>query len=172
MLRHYETLLRLFPFSNLGARGPQLRIYALEHIEPPQLERDFAPRTDPEQIVSAAGEFTLDDCVCEVDTAWDLWQFDGDWKLAPAAVTLACFGPFFDNDLVDHLRIDFGTDARYLPNPHIEGSVRMSQSNLKSLVTLTHQIEQALKLERRQLWSDSGENPAEAIAQSLAEPLN
>lgn len=72
----------------------------------------------------------------------------------------------------DHLRIDFGTDARYLPDPHIEGSVRMSQSNLKSLVTLTHQIEQAFKLNRRQLWSDSGENPAEAIAQSLGEPLN
>lgn len=168
MLRHFETMLGLFPFSNLAARGPELRVYALEHIEPPQIEHDFPLRADPGEMIATAAEFTLDDCVCEIDAAWDLWQFDGDWKLAPAAVTLACFGPLFDNDIGDHLRIDFGTDARYLPDPHIEGSLRMSQSNLKSLVTLTHQMEHSLKLERRQLWSDSGENPAEAIAQALA----
>jgi hypothetical protein len=167
MLRHFETVLGLFPFSSLAARGPELRIYAVEHIEPPQLEADFPPRTDPADVIAAAAEFTLDDCVCEVDTAWDLWQFAGDWKLAPASVTLAFFGPMFDNELGDHIRIDFGLDALYLPDPNIEGSLRMSQSNLKSLVTLSHQIEEALKLERRQLWSDSGENPAQAIALAL-----
>jgi hypothetical protein len=167
MLRHLETLLDLFPFSNLAARGPTLRIYALEHTEPPQLERDFPPRVDPADLISIAGEFSLEDCVVEVDAAWDLWQFDREWKLAPAAVTLSCFGPQFDNEVGDHLRIDFGPDARYLPDPGIEGSVRLSESNLKSLVTLTRQIEGAFKLERRRVWSDSGENPAELIAQSL-----
>ena len=36
---------------------------------------------------------------CEIEAAWELWQFGSDWKLAPAAVTLACFGPAFDNHI-------------------------------------------------------------------------
>ena len=65
------------------------------------------------------------------------------------------------------LRIDFGNDARFLPNPHIEGGPRMAQSNLKSLVHLVHEIERVLTLERRQLWSESGISPVDLIAQEL-----
>ncbi len=79
-------------------------------MEPPQAARSAISRRAPilADVIAAAAEFTLDDCVCEVDTAWDLWQFAGDWKLAPASVTLAFFGPMFDNELGDHIRIDFG----------------------------------------------------------------
>jgi hypothetical protein len=167
MLRHFEKLLGVFPYSKLANRGPVLRIYALEHAEPPQLEREFAPGVDPQAIIESAREFTHDDCAVEVDTYWDLWQFDQDWHLAPAAVTLQCFGPQFNNETRDQLRIDFGNDARFLPNPHLEGGPRMAQSNLKSLVRLVHEIEGALKIERRQLWSESGISPVDLIAQEL-----
>lgn len=127
--------------------------------------------TDPSVVVEAAREFTHDDCACEVDAAWDLWQFDDDWKLAPAAVTLGCFGPAFDpafdNDIADNLRIEFGLDSRFLPNPKIEGGLRMGQSNLQSLVHLVQDIESHMDLERRQLWSESGQSPADAIAEAL-----
>jgi len=109
--------------------------------------------------------------MCEVDAAWDLWRFDGDWKLAPAAVTLACFAPEFDNEVGDQLRIEFGPDSQFLPDPEIEGSVRLGESNLKSMVHLVHEIESKLDLERRLLWSESGENPIESILQALA-PLS
>jgi hypothetical protein len=167
MLRHFEKLLGLFPYSKLAARGPVLRIYALEHLEPPQLEREFLPGPEPREIVQAARDFAHDDCAFEVDATWDLWQFDGDWRLAPSAVTLACFAPAFDNDTGDQLRIDFGNDARFLPNPHLEGGPRMAQSNLKSLVTLVHEVERILDLDRRQLWSESGVSPVDLIAQEL-----
>lgn len=118
-------------------------------------------------MIETARDFMHDDCLCEVDTAWDLWQFEADWKLSPAAATLACFGPVFENEMGDHLRIDFGLESRYVPDPRIEGSLRMSQSNLKSLVHLVHEVERTLPLERRQLWSESGENPAELITKAL-----
>lgn len=167
MLRHFEKMLGLFPFSKLAARGPALRVYAIEHAEPSLFEREFPHAAEPPEMIEAATEFMHDDCACELDAAWDLWQFDGDWKLAPAAVTLACFGPAFDNHIADHLRIEFGLDSRFLPNPKVEGGLRMGQSNLKSLVHLVHEIESRMDLDRRQLWSESGQSPADAIAEAL-----
>ncbi len=167
MLRHFEKMLSLFPFSKLAARGPALNVYAIEHSEPPLFEREFAPGAEPAAMVEAAAEFTHDDCACEIEAAWELWQYDGEWKLAPAAVTLACFGPAFENDTSDHLRIEFGLDSRFIPDPGIEGGLRMGQSNLKSLVHLVQDIEKRMELERRQLWSESGQSPADVIAEAL-----
>jgi hypothetical protein len=167
ILRHYEKLLGLFPFSKLARRGPELRIYALEHIEPPQLERDFPPGNEPHVLIEAAAEFMHEDSLCETDTFWDLWQFEKEWQLAPSGVILSCYGPGFDNEIGDHLRVDFGLETQFVPDPQIEGGIRMGQSNLKSLVHFIHEIERALPLERRQLWSESGENPAESITKAL-----
>jgi len=82
-------------------------------------------------------------------------------------VTLACYGPRFDDEEAGMLRIDFGLDALFLPNPSIEGSLRMGQSNLRSLLRLVNEIENALPLDSRQLWSESGANFAEMLSQTL-----
>jgi len=161
-------MLELFPHSKLAKRGPVLRIYAIEHTEPPLFEREFPLGVEPGVILNAAREFAHHDCTCEVDTVWDLWQFDDDgWKLKPAAVTLACFGPEFEHDPPDHLRIEFGNDARFLPMPGIQGGLRMGQSNLRSLLHLVGELERGLGLERRQLWSESGANFAEVLSQAI-----
>lgn len=160
-------MLERFPFSKLAKRGPLLRVYALANSEPPLLEREFLPDADPDAILDAANEFTHSDCACEIEAFWDLWQHDGEWKLQPAAVTLACFGPAFENEHGDHLRIEFGRDALFLPMPEIEGGLRMGQSNLKSLLHLVGDLERELDLERRQLWSESGANFAEVLKQVL-----
>lgn len=167
MLRHFEKLLSVFPFSKLGKRGPELRVYAIEHAEPPLIEREFPPGVEPSALIFAAREFMQDDCACEAAAAWDLWQFESDWKLAPASVILSCFGPAFENEERDHLRIEFGLDAHFVPDPSLDGSPRMVESNLKSLLHLVHETERVLDLERRRLWSESGANPAERIAEVL-----
>lgn len=164
MLRHFGRMLALFPYSKLAKRGPMVRVYALEHIEPPTFERELALTTDPKELLETIREFLHDDCACEVDAAWDVWEHDGtDWKLAPVSVTLHCFGPQFDNELGDNLRIDFGLDARFLPVPGVEGSVRTRQSNIRSLLHLVEEIDRVLKPERRSLWSESGANFAEVL---------
>ena len=167
MARHFERMLGLFPFSKLAQRGPALRVYALEFVEPPAAERQFEAGTAAAAVVAAARDFTQPDCCIEADAFWDLWQYDTEWRLRPAGVTLACFGPAFEHENGDHLRIDFGLDAKFLPMAGIEGSLRMQQSNLRSLLHLVAEIERALPVERRQLWSESGANFAEVMAEAL-----
>jgi hypothetical protein len=168
MLRHFGRMLALFPFSKLAKRGPVVRVYALEHTEPPLFERDFPPGADPKSLLDSAGEFMLDDCTIEVDAAWDLWDHDGgEWKLAAIGVTIVCFGPRFDNELGDQLRIEFGLDSRFLPSPQVEGSLRIGQSNIRSLLHLVEEIDRILKPERRTLWSESGANFAEVLRGAL-----
>lgn len=168
MLRHFQRALSVFPFSKLARRGPVLRIYAVEQTEPPLFEQEFPPASKAGTLVEAAAELTHEDCCVEIDTFWDLWQYDGDWKLAPAAVQLLCQGPGFESDAGDHLRIEFGSDARFLPIEEVENSVRMSRSNLRSLLHLVGDIERAVPVERRHIWSESGANFAELLAETVA----
>jgi hypothetical protein len=172
MSRHLETLLALFPFSKLAARGPVLRVYAVALSEPPLLEREFAPGGPPVTLATAmleeAKDFVDTDCCLEVEATWDLWQWNGEWKLAPAAVTILCFGPGFESDAGDQLRIEFGPDFRFLPMQDVEGSLRMGRSNLLSLLHLVGDIERALPIKRRRIWSESGANFAELLAETVA----
>jgi hypothetical protein len=168
MLRHFETVLSRFPFSKLAAHGPMVRVRAIEMAEPPLVEKEFPPTASPGELMPTAREFAQEDCCIEVEAAWDLWQYDGDWKLAPAQVVLLCFAPDFENEAGDHLRFEFGLDSRFLPIEGLEGSARMGQSNLRSLLHLVGDIERSLPIERRQLWSESGVNFAELLAAAVA----
>jgi hypothetical protein len=167
MLPHYAKLLELFPFSKLSQRPQTLRVHGVSYSEPALAEKPFEPNVGPTEILAAARDFTGGDCACDLESAWDIWQFDGEWKLSPAAVTISCFGPEFEHESGDHLRIDFGLDSKFLPMPGVEGSIRMQQSNIRSLLHLVSQIEQALPLSRRQLWSESGANFAELLAKAV-----
>ncbi len=169
MLRHFEELLRTFPFSRLKPGISQLRVYALEFAEPPLFEEAFTAETSPETALELALEFRNSDCAYLVDGSWDLWRFTGSWELAPASVSLLCFGPDFDNEESDHLRIDFGADADFLPQPDVPGSARKLQSNLRGLLRLVKEIEQSLPVERRSLWSESGANFAERLEAAIEE---
>ncbi len=168
MLKHFETLLGLFPYSKLASRGPVLRVRAIEAAEPPLIEREFALGASAAEIGKAAREFAHEDCSVEADLFWDLWQFDGDWKLTPTPAGVHCFGPDFQNETGDHLRIEFGLDSRFLPIEGVEGSIRMGQSNLRSLLHLVTDIEQSLPVAKRQLWSESGINFAELLADTVS----
>lgn len=169
MLRHFERLLTLFPYSQLAARGPVLRVYAVERTEPSQLEREFPRPVEAAAMIAAAREFAHADSSIEVDAFWDLWRFDGDWNLSPSTVTLICNGPEFESEAGDHLRIEFGPDAAFLPIKGVERSLRMGQSNLRSVVRLIADIEKSLPLESRQLWSESGTHFSEVLAETIGE---
>lgn len=172
VLHQFEKMLLRFPISKLSKRGPVLRVYAISHAEPPIIEREFELFPDKEslveQTIAAAREFMQDDTACEIETSWDLWQFSDDWKFGPARVSLCCFGRAFENEHGDQLRIEFGPDAQFLPISDVEGSLRMGQSNLKSLLHLTGELENDLAVEKRSLWSESGANFASVLKQALA----
>jgi hypothetical protein len=128
-------------------------------------------------LIASARDFVQPDCCVEIEAAWDLWQHRDDWKLWPSTVTLSCYGSGFEYETVDqnpgaqntsdNLRIDFGLDSKFLPSEDIEGSLRIQQSNLRSLLYLVSEIDKALPVERRLLWSESGANFAQVVEEAL-----
>ena len=194
MLRNYEKLLRLFPFSRLGQQPSTFKIMAVDVSEPVVAEIPYSPPVPIDDVLAVAKDFQNADASYRLETWWDLWQFDIEWKLAPARVALCCFGPEFNqspsgdalpldvprtpviafpnpNDdaaLGCALEIEFGIDANFLPQPDLPDSPRMIESNIKSLLKLVHDLDDALPVETRRLWSESGENFAEKLHQALA----
>jgi len=189
MLRHYEKLLRLFPFSRLATQPSTFKALAVDYSEPVVLEVPYPPPVPIDDVLAAAKDFQNPDSCYRLETWWDLWHFSGEWKLLPTRVALSCFGPEFDQGNGLHpeqptavtefpgstedstancaLEIEFGIDASFLPQPELPDSPRVIQSNIKSLLKLVHDLDDALPVETRMLWSESGENFSEKLHQAL-----
>ena len=172
-LKHFEKLLRLFPFSQREQPQSTIYIQAVGTIEPPLLEKPMNGPIEVSEVLEVLGEYAGDDVAYRVESWWDLWQFREDWVLAPSRVELACFGSEFDNgterDVTEQedLRIDFGVDSHYLPQPEILGSARLTESNIKSLLRLVHELDSSLPLLKRKLETESGENFADHLQRVL-----
>jgi hypothetical protein len=157
MLRNYEKLLKLFPFSRLARHPSTFKVLAIDYSESPVLEIPFPQPMAIENVLGAAKDFQNADSCYWLDTWWDLWQYDQQWEL----------GPSRENG--EHLRVEFGIDAHFLPQPELPNSLRMIQSNIQSLLKLVHDLDDALPVETRRLWSESGDNFSEKLHQALAE---
>jgi hypothetical protein len=168
MLRHYEKVLRQFPFSRLSAAGSILHVHAVALEEPPLLELPLLDPIDLDRAIASAKEFTAGDCAVQLETKWDLWQYEKDWELTPTRVTLSCFGPRFEGEDNDHVRIDLGLDSSFIPQPDLPNNVFMAQSNIRSLLHLVSELDRNLNVESKRLWSDSGENFADRLQWALA----
>jgi hypothetical protein len=165
--RALSKVVELVPYSQLAKAETVVRVYESAHAEPALAERPLAPPFTPAHIQELINEFAAPSACLEVDAFWDLWRWDDDWKLEPSRLLVNCFGPEFDSGGDDHLRLDFGLDAQFLPQPERSGSQRMIESNIRSLLRLVHEIDDAIAAERRLLWSESGENFAGKLQQAL-----
>lgn len=166
-LRHFEKMLKLFPFSKLSRGATTLRMHAVSSVEPPLFEQSFDDPPSVDAMLLAAREFASADCGFYVDTRWDLWQYETDWQVAPTRITLAAFAPAFDSGLDDHLQIEFGVDSQFLPQPQLPNHLFMSRSNVRSLLHLVHELDRNFAVEERRLWTESGENFAERLQAAI-----
>ncbi len=167
LLRKFEKMLAAFPYSKLAHHDPSLRIYGVAYSEPPLLETPVPSPVDPAAVTKMCGEFQNLDAAYELSAAWDLWRFDKEWHLAPASVRLTAFGPDFERERDEHLRIDFGIEEQFLPDPDRPDGIAMIRSNIQSLLRLVHDVDEALDAEKRLLWTESGENFAERLQAAL-----
>jgi hypothetical protein len=166
----FLTLARLFPFSALSKGMTTLTIHAVSEHEPPIFERAFPNPPDLEEIFAVIKDFPGDDHAYLIDAWWDLWQFhDDDWMLYPSRVILSWLGPEFENETGEQLRIELGVDANFLPQPDMPGSATFIEKNVRSLIRLTHEMDERLSAERRQLWTESGDNFADRLREALTE---
>lgn len=168
MVGHWEKFLQAFPFSKLHKGLTTCRVLAVGASEPPIFENAYPAPFDPQTAVLVAREYQHEDCAYQVDCAWDLMQFNRDWNLSPSPVSLWCFGPQFENESGEHMRIEFGLEDPFLPARNEAISVRVAQANLRSLTKLVQDIEKRLPIEKRVLWSESGQNFAERVSRLLA----
>jgi hypothetical protein len=169
MSRHYEKMLRLFPYSRLMFGASVFRIIPIAYSEPAIAEQALAMPDGIERVLTLMKEFHSADCSYRMETSWDLWQFEGsEWKIAPAKAALSCFGPEFQ-DSEAQLDVEFGIDALFLPQPGLPNAAQMAQFNVKSLLKLVHDLDNALNVDRRRLWSESGENFSERLQTALLE---
>ena len=163
MLALLEKALRRFPYSRLAPHG-LMRILAIDTTENPIFERRFDDQINPFEIARAAREFQNADCAYELETFWDLWGYENDWSLAPSPALITCYGPLFESDLGEQIRIECGPASRFLPQPGQGGTLTPIRSNIRSLLHLSEDMGKTLPVEKKTLWSDSGENLAEQLA--------
>jgi hypothetical protein len=137
------------------------------------MERPFNGPLDIDAVIETFKDYEGEDIAYIVEGFWDLWQFNEDWKLQPARVALSCFGPEFDNGTEratgeqEDLRVDFGVDTNFLPRTDVAGSAKLTESNIKSLLRLVHELERILPVETRRLETESGENFADRLQRVL-----
>lgn len=167
MLRHYEKMLRLFPYSRLALGAAVFKVIPIEYSQPALIEESYTMPDGLDRMLTSAREFLEADSCYRLETSWDQWQYEnGDWKVSPSRVALSCFGPRFE-DAEENLQVEFGIDAVFLPQPEIPNSAKFTQSNIKSLLKLVHDFDNALNVDRRRLWSESGENFSDRLQEAL-----
>jgi hypothetical protein len=128
---------------------------------------------DVPEIAKVLEDYSGEDVGYRFESWWDLWQHDLDWGIAPARISVSCFGPEFESGTSttvreqEDLRVEFGVDSHYLPRLDLPGSAKMTESNIRSLLHLVHELDSALLVDKRKLETESGENFADRLQQVL-----
>lgn len=163
---YFRKMMAVFPISKLEPLA-RLRIVPISWGEPALLEEDFEVDEGLESLSGIIQEHLHDDCAYQVETRWDLWQWEeSEWSLKPSRVVLDLYGNAFETDSGENARIDFGPEALFLPESRSD-LLRPVQSNIRSLLHLADDIEQALPVGRRLLWSDNDENLVDRLRMLL-----
>lgn len=162
---YLRKALSIFPYSTLAPMSV-LRIYAISLHEAPIFEEFIEGIPDPQAVAQQAQEFLHEDCAFQLETQWDLFQWDGEWGLKPSRALIEVYAPEFEGAGGEHVRVDLGPNGLYLPQPQSD-QLRPVQSNIRSLLRLTQDLEEELTVERRLLWSDEEENFAERLGALL-----
>jgi hypothetical protein len=173
-VRYFEKMLSLLPLSQREQPQSTLTVHAVSATEPAIFERPFNGPLERSDVAETLKDYDGPDIAYRLETFWDLWLYNGEeWQVGPSRVSLSAFGSEFDNGTSlevgkqEDLRIDFGVDSAFLPDASILGSGRLIESNIKSLLRLVKEMEEALPLERRVLETESGENFAEKLTRTL-----
>lgn len=162
--RRYLKLIENFPFSML-APNLVLTVRAVSNREATLVEDSFVGTSMLDQIGASIEAWNATDASFELEGAWDLLQpAETEWKLQPSKVALIAYGQEFEREHGEDLRIEFGNEAIFLPTPDAPASFRYVQDNIKSLLKLVKDLEVALPVQKRLLWSESGSNFAERLA--------
>jgi hypothetical protein len=154
-LANFEKLLELFPFSTQQPGIYFARVHAVNFREPVLAEQSYDEGVAPGTVIEWVREIEGSDLCVEVDGMWDLWQYGEGWELKPTPVGFLSKGPDFEDDYDDHIRVELGLDSVYLPKDPLPEVQRKAQSNLKSLLRFVNDVDEALFVMKRRVWTDA-----------------
>jgi len=169
MLASFEKLLKLVPFSRLRPEAT-ITVLAVNYVEPPLFQKRLDTAPDPAEVIAICREFDNPDCAYQLETYWDLWfrnEQTGEWKLGPTMLSITCYAPVFESELGEQMLIDFGVDSRFLPEGDSAAELMAVRSNVRSLLHLTTDAAKHLAMEKKTLWSETGDNLAARLAATL-----
>lgn len=169
MHRQFLAVLGAFPFS---PQAPYLgvRVVAVDPAEPAVVEQVLDwPQQRPD-LEALLNDWRASDTCFEIEGHWDLWQLtEAGWRLEPSRVVLYFYGPSFPSEAGEQFRIDLGLDFQFLPSDSAADAERnYLQSNIRSLVRLNADLSRLVRISRRSLWADSGDDLAERLERALA----
>lgn len=173
MLTYWRRAIEVFPCSPEAPGVRAFAVYPLDWNQTPTMEDHFVDGGSAEETFQLAQEFLHSDCAYEARMSWDLWlpksedPSDG-WERKEQGVAILCLGSQFDREGEEdagHLEINFGPEANFLPpelwdlDPEEKQEAMAGpqlRENIEKLVSYARVLEQALPVERRRLWSESG----------------
>lgn len=181
------AVLQQFAKVSASSRITVASAFPLGWNESPVFQRIFVndDRSEPsddslaQNAVAEATEQLHDDMAYEFETNWQLWhpeaageEFDSTWRLEPATVKFAGFGPEFDDSSYEqngHIRVDFGLDTPWVQdeNELDEDGTKRLQQNVEKLLAFTLSVEKHCGISSRLLWTESGEPLAEKLIARL-----
>jgi hypothetical protein len=164
MHRNFAVALRKFPFST---QAPQcyFRVSAVDPSEPALLEQVYKLPEQLEEIVEDMEKWRSTDSCFEIEGFWDLWQaLPEGWRLVPSRVNLFFYGPDYPTELGESIRFELGIEPLFVPEPNQSAeTLHFYQSNIKSLLRLTGDAANSLRLADRKLWSESPQSLADRL---------
>ena len=151
-LHAFKKILEIFPYSPSRPGVLTITVQPIDWTEPPAFEEHYAPGAGAEECIEAVQGFMQSDCACQAVVFWDAGT-------EPVMVKIIAYGPDFEgnDDEQGHVEIDIGPDTPY----------RASPANITQLVFLMHALPKKLKLHKRVLWAESGEDVSEILARSV-----
>ncbi len=162
--RRYIKLIESFPFSKL-APTLLLTVRAVSNREAALFEDTFPDISALDRIQAAVEAWNSTDASFELEGAWDLLQPNGaEWTLQSSKVNLIGYASDYEREKDEDLRIEFGNESPFLPVSDAPASFRYVEGNIKSLLRLVKELETVLPVEKRLLWSESGDSFAERLA--------
>jgi hypothetical protein len=170
---YFQRILEVFPYSQLKV-GSVLRVYAVSFQEVPVFEGFIDTAMNAAEAADIVQEFVHDDCCIQLETKWDLYQWDGSWELKPSRVRIEVYGPRFERDALNPLGepeavcIDLGPEDTFLPVPQSD-QLRHVQSNIRSILHLADDLRGVLAVNHGVLWSETEDNFAERLRLLLDE---
>jgi hypothetical protein len=160
MHRQFAAAIGKFPFST-QARQAYLRVGAVAEDEPALQEQIFELPAQSEELLQTMSRWTASDTSFEIEGFWDLWQETPEgWRLLPSRVNHFYYAPNYRTENGEHVRFEVGLEGLFLPVDMAEGELKFYQSNIRSLMRLVGDLSGVLKVKKRSLWSESGEDLA------------